>query len=38
MTLVLHVYIFSKNYNKGVERKNKLLQDVSYVYATGFIT
>jgi len=37
-TLVLHVYIFSENLNKELERKTKMLHDISYLYVTGFIT
>jgi len=38
MTLALHVYIFPENQNKVVERKTKMLHDLSYFYVTGFIT
>jgi len=38
MTLVLHVYIFSEYINKVVERKTKMLHDLSYFYVTVFIT
>jgi len=38
MTLALHVYIFHENQNKVVERKTKMLHDLSYVYVNGFIT
>ena len=37
MTLVLHAYIFSENEHKVVDRKTKMLHDVSYFYVTGFI-
>jgi len=30
MTLVLYVYIFSENEHNVVERKTKMLHDVSY--------
>jgi len=36
MTLVLHVYIVSENKHKVVERKTKMLHDVSYFYVVLF--